>query len=523
MNTGTGKGHVRISQWLVLFACALLFVAFRIPWIGHLLTFDEASNLCGVRAFAGGGLDYWSKWFWHHPPMFSALLLMARPLDAGFAERAEWLMIGVSALNLIMLFILTRATLGPGPALWTAFCFAVMPVARCYDLWLKQDSLVVLFGLLAIYAFQKKRFLYSGLALGLAFLAKEMAMFYAAGVAILWFLQAPRDRRFRDLLTVALVSVAASAWWYLLFSVSIKYFLAFAINSSTQWTDVDNWAQPWYYFLQKLPVDLGYHGVLLCLAGLLALGLDFRRRFARKPWAERTLDDIMPVWFLAVLLIGYILFSVSRGKAAWFTGTLYPLLAAPQGLGMYTVLRLLEDEMRKFTARHPRLAPAWPRVISGAAAAAWVMHIVVGGWSADYEGYLRKQHYWMWWGANNSRDAAWMMNRVVRRGERVLITPMYYWVRPRPEPCAIFVYYLNPMPIILRRVNTPLDSLIADIRKHQIDWIMISQCPGVGEKTLIRSFGQRYGLNPIALRGACIFKTDSIYNKDVNLRSESSP
>ena len=222
MNSDTDKGHMGRSQWLALAACVVLFAALRIPWIGHLLTFDEASNLCGVRSFVGGGLDYWTRWFWHHPPMFGALLLLAKPLEAGFAERAEWLMLGVSALNLLMLFVLTRSTLGSGPALWTAFCYAVMPAARCYDLWLKQDSLAVLFGLLALYGFQKKRLYYSGLALGLAFLAKEVAMFYAAGIAAVWFLQAPRNRRLRDLLTVALVSVAASAWWYLFFSVSIN-------------------------------------------------------------------------------------------------------------------------------------------------------------------------------------------------------------------------------------------------------------------------------------------------------------
>ena len=513
MNDDTDKSHMRMSQWLVLVACMLLFVAFRVPWIGHLLTNDEASNLCGVRAFAGGGYDYWSQWFWHHPPIFSTLLLLVHPLEAGFAERAEWLMLGVSALNLLMLFVLTRSLSGSGPALWTSFCYAVMPVARCYDLWLKQDSLAVLFGLLAIYAFQKKRHLYSGLALGLAFLAKEVAMFYAAGIAILWFLQEPRHRRFGDLFAVALVSILVSAWWYLLFSVSIEYFIAFAVNSSTQWTDVETWAQPWYFFLQKLLVDLGPVGILLCVVGLLVLEFDFHRRFAQKPWTERIRDDVMPAWFLAVLLTGYILFSSSRGKAAWFTSILYPLFAVPQGLGVYAILRLLENGIRNFASRLPRLVSVWPRVISGAMVVAFVIPIVMGGWGADYEKYLQKQYYWMWWGADTSRAAARMMNRVVKNGERVLITPMFYWDRLPPKPCAIFVYYLKPMPAILRRFDTPFDSLIADIRKYQIDWIMISPPPGIGENALIRPMMRKYGLNPLLLRGACIFKTDRIYKE----------
>ena len=511
MNDDKRSGRMGMSQWLVLAACVLLFIALRAPWVGHLLTFDEAANLCGVRAFVGGGLDYWTKWFWHHPPLFGTLLLFAKPLEAGFAERAEWMMMGISALNLIMLFVLTRASFGPAPALWVAFCYAVMPAARCYDLWLKQDSLAVLFGLLAVYAFYRNRPLYSGLALGLAFLAKEVAMFYAAGIAVLWFLQPPNVRRFRDLLMLAAVAIMASAWWYILFSISIQYFIAFAMDSSTRWTDVETWAQPWSYFLQKLPLDLGHSGVFLCLAGLLALRFDFRRRFSHKPWAERTLDDVMPVWFLPILLVGYVLFSISRGKAAWFTSTLYPLLAVPLGLGVYAILRLIENTIRKFAAMCSIRSPGWPRLISGAAAAAFALQAVIGGWNADYEEYLRKQSYWTWWGADSSRKAALMMNRLVRDGERILITPMNYWALPRSEPCAVFIYYLKPVPVILRRIDTPLHAILADIRTHRIDWIMISPVPEVGEKTIIGPIVRQYGLSPLQLRCVYIFKTDRIY------------
>lgn len=511
MNDDKCRARMGVGHWLALVACVLLFVSLRASWIGHLLTFDEAANLCGIRAFVGGGLDYWTKWFWHHPPLFGTLLLLAKPLEAGFAERAEWLMMCVSVLNLVMLFVLTRISFGTAPALWVAFCFAVMPAARFYDLWLKQDSLTVLFGLVAVYAFYKDRPLFSGLALGCSFLAKEMAMFYAAGIAVLWFLQSPKVRRVRDLLLVVVVTFATAAWWYFLFSISIQYFIAFATNSSTRWTDVETWTQPWYYFIRKLPLDIGFAGVLLCVAGLLFLALDFRRRFALKPWAERTLDDVMPVWFLPVLLVGYFLFSLSRGKAAWFTGTLYPLLAVPMGLGVYAVLRIVEKAVQRIARRSPGVSPGWPRAASAAVAAAVALPVVIGGWNADYEQYLRKQSYWTWWGANNSRNAALMMNRLVKDGERILITPMHYWALPRSEPCAIFIYYLNPAPVILRRIDTPLHALLADIRNHRIDWIMISPLPGVGEKAVIEPIMRQYGLHPLLLLGACIFKTDPIY------------
>ena len=94
---------------LIFFAvCALLFVAVRARWIGHLLTWDEAMNLCSIRSFVSEGEDVFSFWFWRHPPLFCILTLPLMPLRAGFAERAEGLAIAVALVTFVMLFVLNR-------------------------------------------------------------------------------------------------------------------------------------------------------------------------------------------------------------------------------------------------------------------------------------------------------------------------------------------------------------------------------------------------------------------------------
>ena len=162
----------------------------------------------------------------------------------------------------------------------------------------------MLFGLLAIHSSWKKHVL-SGVALGLGFLAKEMALYYAAAIVCCGCCRRARSPvqsiRYRgrdphaDGGSVRMVVP--------LLQHSIQYVIAFAVDSSTEWTDVEYWVNPWYYIFEKLPVDLGVMASSSAWR-VLVLGFDFRRRFCPQAVGGRTLDDVMPVWFLAILLTG---------------------------------------------------------------------------------------------------------------------------------------------------------------------------------------------------------------------------
>ena len=229
-------------------------------------------NLCSVRSFAARGHDYYSSWFSHHPPLLGLSLLLLQPLQPGFAERSQLFLIFVGVLNSLALFALCRIAFGTAAALWSVFFYAVMPAAIFFDLWIKQDTLAALFGMLSMLAFLRRRFVFSGALMGFALLAKEIAAFYAIGIGVLWLVQPREQRKIRDLAVVAAVTVLLSAWWYVGFSPSIKYFIAFAVNYSNKGVDVWMWSRPWHYFLGKLNLDFGSLGLALSLLGVLAIG-----------------------------------------------------------------------------------------------------------------------------------------------------------------------------------------------------------------------------------------------------------
>jgi 4-amino-4-deoxy-L-arabinose transferase-like glycosyltransferase len=512
---------VKLHPWIIFAICLVIYLALRLPGVGHLVNYDEAMNLCSVRSFAANGSDYYSRWFWHHPPMLGMLMLLAKPLSPHFAERTELLLIAVGCLNLLALFLLNRETLGTGPALWSVFLFAVMPSSIFFDLWIKQDALVVLFGLLSLYFFLRQKTLVSGVFLGFGFLAKETAMFYAIAIAMLWWLQGPA-RRFRNLLAVAAVSIAVSAWWYQEFSVSIKYFIQFALDSGNLKTDASVWAKPWYYFLAKMPIDFGILGILLAIAGVIALiraALNARRdpraadRWGRSPGRY---------WPLMVFFPGFIIFCMATGKAPWFTIALLPAFASLEGFGLWSLLALLRDRIE------PRLSkvPAATEILRGRLMKSALVLPLCGlafvrVWGLDYDDMMKQQYYGWWWGASCSRLAAERLNLFVRDGEKVLITPMYYSANAsNPKPCQIFAYYLKDVPVFIVRFDTPVDALVKAIRENQIDWMMISPQPEVGENEVVKPIMQRYGLYPLRLPGAYIFKTDSIYKQDVSPHPE---
>lgn len=487
-------------HWLFLLSSLVSYVVLRLPWVGHLLMWDEAMNLCSVRSFAAGGHDYYSNWFWHHPLLLNLVLLLVQPLQSGFAERSHLLLIFVGILNSVALFVLCRMAFGTAAALWSVFFYAVMPAAIFFDLWIKQDPLASLFCMLSMIAFLRRRFVFSGALMGFALLAKEMSAFYVIGIGVLWLAQPRGQRKIRDLAVIALVALLLSAWWYVGFSPSIKYFIAFAVNSS-KGVDVWVWSRPWHYFLGKLNLDLGYVGLVLSLLGVLGIAFRCRSR------------DHEPscFWPLAVLVPAYLLISMARGKAVWFTIVLYPVFAALQGVGMQGLLTVVKSRLDRLSAKWTWMGRMWPRWAVVAIALVGASYLIAGVWGRDYERTLYAQDGGIWWGAQASRQAAMRVNGVVTNGQKVLITPMSYWQYRDKEPCPIFVYYLNDIPVLVRPYDVSASELVAAVREYRLDWAMVSPEGVAGLRTLLQPLVRDYGVSPMFLQGACIFKTDSIY------------
>ena len=112
------------------------------------------------------------------------------------------------------------------------------------------------------------------------------------------------------------------------------------------------------------------------------------------------------------------------------------------------------------------------------------------------------------------------MNQLVGDGERAMITPMYYWDSGNARPCPVFTCYLKGFPVLVCRNDTPADGVIDQVRRHRLDWAMVSAPPGEGRNVLIDTMIRKYGVRSLLLDGACIFKTDSIYKEPVSPQSE---
>lgn len=501
-----GGGWRRPAFWITALLVTGLFVALRARWIGHLLFWDEAMHLLTTRALYGGGTDGYSPWFWRHPPLLGVLSLLLEPLRAGYAERAEGLALALGTAGLIPLFLLNRRAFGPGVALASLGFLAVMPGAVFYGAWIKEEPVVILGGLTALLCFGRRRHWLAGLALGLAFLGKELALFYALAVAGLWWLRSPQERHWRDLGATAAATVLTAGWWFACFSVSVRHF--WRLSTGGVQGESTDWARPWSYYFTKLPGDLGWAGLVLLVAGAGLAGALWwhgRRRIAAPTGDPGGGPGAGPLslWPLALLLPGLAVITVARLKAPWFLVTLYPAMATLQGLALVSLLRAL-----------PRGWPERPRLtglLGAAVTAATVIGFLFPRLADSYEALAARQERDLLNGAQTSARAAQVMNTLVHDGDRVLLTPMHYWRLKETVPCPIFIYYFRPAPVVVRPLDLGYADFVDTVRQYQIHWAMLSPPPGTGVRDLLQPIVQRLGLRPVFNSGVCVFHTAPVW------------
>jgi len=247
--------HIRSARLhqAVLIVSLLLLVLLRWRWIGHLLVWDEAMNLCAVRAFLAEGTDHFSNWFWRHPPLFCGLMLLLQPLKQGFAERVELLTITLSAVNALLILAINRKVFNQRVALWSVFFLAVMPGSVFFDVWVKRDLPAATFGLLAILLLLHRKLPFAAFSLGVAMLSKETGLFYAGGCALLWLFGVGQPRTFKGLVVLAVVPLLSCAWWYGWFSTDCH--VDFAVGQNTGFNAAST------FYLHRIVHDLGWLGV----------------------------------------------------------------------------------------------------------------------------------------------------------------------------------------------------------------------------------------------------------------------
>lgn len=510
--TGTHHpdGTMRGLHWGLLALCVALFAALRFAWVGHLLVWDEAMTLCTVRAFVSGGEDYFSQWLWRHPPLFSLLMSLLHPLQRGFAERVEVMAILIGILNLLILFRLNQRLFGVSVALASAFFLAVMPGSVFFDVWVKTDHPVTTFGLLAIMLLLANRTFYAGLCLGLAFLFKETALFYAGTVILLWASGVLGRRKLGDFIGLAFIPAVTCCWWYIMVGTQSRPATAAAggILEHVRLAMGDNpyWALPWNYYAGQLYTDLGPIGLSLALVGLVVAGWQARGLFRTSSSATDTAAPVLRIgtlWPVLLIVPSLIFLSCLKGKVPWIIIVLLPAFATLQAQAMVMLLAGSPVSARSFVRR----------AVSTGVALAIILLSLAFVYGRDYETVLRKVDAGQWYGASCSREAAETLNRLVRDDERVLLTSFHYWKGINPgDPCAVFSYYYERKGgVLVRSHEARFGELLKEIKSYKLDWALLSPEPGKAEFDLFGGFMTTLKLHPCKLRKAYIFRTQELY------------
>jgi 4-amino-4-deoxy-L-arabinose transferase-like glycosyltransferase len=460
----------RVSAWierrfgLFVGLLVVLYVLSRLPLLGHVLSFDEAWNALAIRNLCENTAGPFRFNFLRHPPLYMLLGQLVSMGSTTPAVRLEILTLCIHAAACGLVMVLVRRGWGASCALWAGVAWIAMPVALLFDTWIKRDCLVALFGLLALMFWQRKRDLVAGIFLGLAFLSKETAIFYAGVVFLLGFMPPFSKADMMRVLRVAGVSLLISCWWFLLLWRGGGGYLAFFSGSSNE---SDWFSQPFHYYFSTMPYSLGWGGVVLACVGA-------GRMIAKLRVTGAVLAQL--IWPLLLVVPALGLLSLSVGKPYWLLMVMIPGFAALIGVGAHGVLAW---GLKRCSGRHAACG-------LGAGVCLTVLLLLV-----QFPG-LKSYHDRAWpviEGAvglgEMSRDAAELINRRTSPDDRLLLTPMAY---VQQGHCTVFHYYIEPREVLFVQKETPFEEMLRMIKEYQLDWAYISPGPYPADQPITKQF-----------------------------------
>jgi hypothetical protein len=223
---------VRSSTWAWLLAATLAFAASltRPPLFRqNLYALQADAFLHGrldVRQYMDDVSSHDGKYYVAFPPMPAVLLIpsvaLLGPARAGAMPVALLLM---GAAVFLLWRILTRLQIGRDAAAWLGMAFFLgtgywFAIIQCNGVWFLAHVVAVTFSLLALEAAQSGRPVRSGLALGCAFLSRQMSIY--AGIPIIALLLADSSavRHAARRMAAFLLPLAACITAYLVFNAA---------------------------------------------------------------------------------------------------------------------------------------------------------------------------------------------------------------------------------------------------------------------------------------------------------------
>ena len=310
-----GDTWIRASVLVLILA---VFLALRIRNFNQILTWDEAQFALVVRSFSLGLKDQYSLLVNSHPPGYLLLCtLLLKYLNLGMFWYGAISLLFASG-SLFLTYLLAKRLFNERTAFFAAFFFAVMPAATVMDSWVKQDSMATFFILSTIYLFLKKKYVLSGLALGVGLLSKETAIF-ALPVLAAYSLLTRDWAKIRGSIVTGAIGAFLSFWWFLWIATNTGAFWGFFRGNTPE---AVMFAQPWHYYLTGIKSDIGW--VLLVMLAL-GIGASLYRG------VKNDRSYLLPIlWLVSV----YAVTSLSVGKPYWMITSAFPAIALLSAFGL---------------------------------------------------------------------------------------------------------------------------------------------------------------------------------------------
>jgi 4-amino-4-deoxy-L-arabinose transferase-like glycosyltransferase len=480
--------------WVLLALVIVCYVLLRLPYIGHLLSFDEAWTALSVRSLATDMDSPFRTNFFRHPPVYMLLGEILAGDSKNIAVTLEYLSMALNAMALVALFFLCKHVWDKHTALWIVAAYALMPAAIFYDTWVKRDCVVTLFGILAILFWVRGQPAISGISLGLAFLGKMTAVFYALPIFLLSLCPPLSKKKLVRLIKVAGISCLLCSWWYFGLWQGRKSFLSFFRGTSGQ---SSSFAEPFSYYFSRLPQSIGWTGILMAIIGCISIvWLSARDRSRRENG----------LWLLFLLGPTFIVLSVSKGKPPWMVMALLPGLAVLAGFGASRVHiagnRLFDRLAGKGNTHSAGFLSALLALL--------ILALLVPR-TESYENRLMKENLGVWGLSTKSYEIAQSINRLTLPSDRLLLTTFSY---ESTSYCPVFHYYVEPRDVVLQRHETPYEELVRLINEHKLDWAVLSPGQFPESRPLTKKFEALLSRRPYVLEGAVIFPLESLYEDD---------
>ncbi|MBN1288985.1 MAG: glycosyltransferase family 39 protein [Actinobacteria bacterium] len=337
-------GWISGNRKLVLIAAAVLLAGLllRVFNTGHVLTYDEAWNSNTMVSVAeGASNDIFFNNYYRHPPLYNTIGIIVEFVGGvdrqSLAIIMEVTSILISLVLMLVIFLCGKEWFGATAGFFASVLYALLPAARVYDSFIKPESLTLLFAMLFLYFFFRRRYLIGGLLLGLAALSKEIFIFIPLALAV-YLLVTWKKERFKGCLLSMATAAAISSWWYLFMSNSRGEFIDFFLGRSQESL---NWGRSWSYYISRIPSDLGW--IMLAIVIFACVLLVYK--LAASGEKGRLSDDSplsMSLFCVIWFLLTYLVISVSYGKPPWMVYSALPAAALLGGWALQELLKLFE-------------------------------------------------------------------------------------------------------------------------------------------------------------------------------------